>query len=201
MALDNQALELINNIIKISKLKLLSSTETVPIYLRDLIAEYIDEHTDDLKSKNIYVEIEDYRDSRIPVVGDKDLIELAISNLLSNAAKYVDENGRVRIEIDDLQGNIRLKLMDNGIGIPKDDLQKIFQQFYRASNIKKRKSEGTGLGLSLVQEIIHHHHGSISVDSPSEIGDEKRPGTCFTIVLPYESDDADAELEPLKKSL
>ena len=183
-------------------MKLLSSTDTVDIYLCDLIKEYVDEHTDDLKSKNIYVEIEDSRDSRVPIIGDKDLIDLAISNLLSNAAKYVDENGRVRIEIDDYRGNIRLKLMDNGIGIPKEDLNQIFKQFYRASNIKKRKSEGTGLGLSLVQEIINHHHGSISVESPSEIGDEMRPGTCFTIVLPYasnDSDPADAELETLKR--
>ncbi len=190
----DQALELINDIVKLSKLRLLSSTETKKLFLDDLIKEYVDEHTDDLKSKNIYVEIEDLRDARFPIVGDKDLINLAISNLLSNAAKYVDENGRVRMEIDEFQGNIRLRLMDNGIGIPKEDLKQIFQQFYRASNIKKRRSEGTGLGLSLVKEIILHHNGSIAVDSPSEIGEEGKPGTCFTIILPYlsvSSEDSD----------
>jgi signal transduction histidine kinase len=200
----DQALELINDIVKISKLKLLSSTEQSTIYLSDLIREYVEEHTDDLKSKNIYVEIEDFRDSRIPILGDKDLIELAISNLLSNAAKYVDENGRVRIEIDEYQRNLRLRLMDNGIGIPREDLKNIFQQFYRASNIKKRRSEGTGLGLSLVQEIIHHHKGVILVDSPSEIGEENKPGTCFTIILPYafeELEKHEASLKPLEGGL
>ncbi len=74
--------------------------------------------------------------------------------------------------------------MDDGIGIPQNDLPKIFNDFYRASNAKSVSSEGSGLGLSVVKQIVERHKGTITVNSPSEIGTKDFPGTTFEIKLP-----------------
>jgi signal transduction histidine kinase len=194
----DQALHLINSILNISKLKLLEKTEDTKIYPGELINDYLEEHSDSLNKKNINVEVIDTRKMRKPISGDETLIKLAFSNIISNAKKYVLENGIVRIKIDYDNEFVRIKVADNGIGIPEDDLHKIFNQFYRASNTRKFDAEGTGLGLSIVKEIINHHNGTIEAVSPSEIGDKDNPGTEFIIKLPYILEDS---TEPLLQPL
>ena len=113
------------------------------------------------------------------------MLDLAFSNLIGNAVKYVSNEGIVHINISENENKLAVAVCDNGVGIPDKDRENIFKDFYRASNIRK-DFEGTGLGLSFVKQIVERHKGQIDVESPSELGDDQNPGCCFTITLPYE---------------
>jgi signal transduction histidine kinase len=84
----------------------------------------------------------------------------------------------------DSQNGIEIKVCDNGVGIPSGESENIFQEFFRASNIKHKGYEGVGLGLTVVKQIITKHGGNITVQSPSSLAYENHPGTCFIITLP-----------------
>ena len=109
---------------------------------------------------------------------DKNAMELAINNLLDNAIKFSSGKIVVDIIVEKDENNLFLKISDNGIGIHKKDLNKIFEKFYRGRNASRHTSTGTGLGLTLVRQIVEAHSGEISVDS--KVGS----GSTFTIILP-----------------
>ena len=138
-----------------------------------------------IQSKNINFNLIDDRKNKIKIKGDLLLLEIAFSNLINNAIKYVKENGVIEIKLNSDNENIIISISDNGIGIPRKDLKNIFKDFYRASNIKQKSYEGTGLGLSFVKQIIERHNGKIEVHSPFDLGDEKNPGTSFTVTIPF----------------
>jgi signal transduction histidine kinase len=109
---------------------------------------------------------------------DKNAMEQAINNLLDNAIKFSSGKIEVEIIVEKDENYLFLKVSDNGIGIHKEDLNKIFEKFYRGKNAPRHTSTGTGLGLTLVRQIIEAHNGEISVDS--KVGS----GSTFTIILP-----------------
>jgi len=113
-----------------------------------------------------------------PIAIDKNAMEQAINNLLDNAIKFTSGKIVVEIIVEKDENNLFLKVSDNGIGIHKEDLDKIFEKFYRGRNAPRHTSTGTGLGLTLVRQIIEAHRGEISVDS--KVGS----GSTFTIILP-----------------
>ena len=110
------------------------------------------------------------------VVLDGSLLRLILDNLLSNAIKYSPEGGLIEVELSPQAQEIRLRISDQGIGIPPDDQGKLFKAFYRASNIGI--TPGVGLGLVIVKECVELHQGRVEVES--EVG----AGTTFTIILP-----------------
>ena len=117
------------------------------------------------------------------VDGDCDQLEQVFTNLLSNAVKFTPAGGSVRVSAgtapSELSGPmVRVSVTDTGIGIPADDLPKLFQRFFRASNATSAAIPGTGLGLAIVQDIVHQHGGELQVSS--EVG----RGTTFTVQLP-----------------
>lgn len=112
---------------------------------------------------------------------DPDLIELAISNLLENSVKYSTSPAKIRIEVHQEQDEIKIIIVDHGIGIPQGDLEHIFNRFYTVSKAHSRKLGGAGLGLSIVKTVIDKHGGSIAVDSQLGVG------TRFTIIFPVHS--------------
>ena len=112
------------------------------------------------------------------ILGDKEKIEQVITNLLSNAIKYSPDGGNVIIHITDEQDKMIIDIQDEGLGIPKEALPKLFQKFYRVDNSDHRRIGGTGLGLAIVEEIVKSHDGSITVDS--NFG----KGSTFTIAFP-----------------
>lgn len=97
--------------------------------------------------------------------GDEEEIELLFSNLISNAIKYTPEEGRVGVKLIKEDRVIKVEVSDTGIGIPREDQEKIFQEFYRAPNAKKLIREGTGLGLPIVKRIVESYGGRIEVQS------------------------------------
>jgi two-component system OmpR family sensor kinase len=112
------------------------------------------------------------------ITGDRDLLVLAVYNLVENALKFTCETDSVEIRVNEDGRAILIEVADSGVGIPAEDVSKIFEELYRGSNA--RTTEGSGLGLALVYRIIAQHSGQISVRSSQE---EPR-GTVFTIRLP-----------------
>jgi len=121
-----------------------------------------------------------YEASPISLMGDRERLEQVVVNLLSNALKYTPSGGRISVTADKTDGEVRIIVHDNGIGIPKKDLPRLFERFYRVDKARSRRSGGTGLGLSIAREIVEGHHGTIRVDS---IPDQ---GTTVTVTLPEE---------------
>lgn len=112
------------------------------------------------------------------IYADKDRIEQVIINIISNAIKYTPSGGRISVFAGCIYNEVYIKIVDNGVGIPKEDVPRIFERFYRVDKARSRELGGTGLGLAIAQEIIQAHHGSISIES------EQGKGTEVIIKLP-----------------
>jgi two-component system phosphate regulon sensor histidine kinase PhoR len=112
------------------------------------------------------------------VAGRRSDLERAISNLVDNAIKYTDKGGWVSVEVEPGDGQIAVIVEDTGIGIPAEDLPRIFERFFRVDKSRSRHMGGTGLGLSIVKHVVQAHGGSIEVDS------KPGHGARFTVLLP-----------------
>ncbi len=181
----NEAIEMINDVLKVSKLRLLDEIAIDEVELSEVIVKIVKKQTINLRAKHIMLNFFDGRTFKKKIKGDKFLLEIAFSNLIGNAVKYVGTNGLIELDLLDNENEIEIEIADSGIGIPAADLDKIFSDFFRGSNIKDRSYEGTGLGLSIVKQIIERHKGNISVASPSKLQMPGRPGASFKIRLPY----------------
>lgn len=112
--------------------------------------------------------------------GDRARIEQVLINMISNAIKYTHDGGRIRITAGRKDECVWCAVRDNGIGIPKEDVARVFERFYRVDKARSRESGGTGLGLSIAYEIVERHKGKIDVQS------QKGKGTTITVTLPIE---------------
>jgi signal transduction histidine kinase len=113
-----------------------------------------------------------------PVLADPKNIEEIFNNLFSNALNYSPDGGEVKISAKMLGDFMEIKVADQGIGIPPEEIPKIFEKFYRVKDPKTRRVTGTGLGLSIVKGIVEAHRGSIDVQSVINLG------TSFRVLLP-----------------
>jgi heavy metal sensor kinase len=143
----------------------------------DLIIESCEQQRHRAKSKGVNVELE--KIEAIEVEGDNLRLRQMLRNLLDNAIKYTEPGGTVKVELG-LYGNqyCQFKVEDTGIGIPTAHLPNIFDRFYRVDNARSREQGGSGLGLSIVKQIVEAHGGKISVTS------EVNCGTCIYVQLP-----------------
>jgi len=112
------------------------------------------------------------------VSGDPDYLERAVANLLDNAVKYTPAKGAIRLSAKADAASVAIVVSDNGIGIPAQDLPRIFERFYRVDKSRSREMGGTGLGLAIVKHIAQAHGGTVEVSS------EAGKGSTFRIVLP-----------------
>ncbi len=113
-----------------------------------------------------------------PVYADKDGIERVVLNILTNSIKYTPEKGEIKIYVGFVYNDAYIKVIDNGIGIPEEDLTRIFERFYRVDKARSRELGGTGLGLSIAKEILNQNNGDI--DIKSEVG----KGTEVVVKIP-----------------
>lgn len=114
----------------------------------------------------------------IMVTVDKDRIEQVLLNILSNAIKYTQEGGRIDIDAMRIDGQARVIVTDNGMGMAESEIPRIFERFYRVDKARSRAMGGTGLGLSISKQIVEEHGGSIEIES------QEGKGTKATLVLP-----------------
>ena len=108
---------------------------------------------------------------------DKERISLVLQNLVENAIKYTPEYGSIELKVTVDEGHLKISVRDNGVGIPKEDTDKIFTKFFRASNVIRMETEGTGLGLFIAKNIVEKHGGIIEMES------EEGKGTMFTFTV------------------
>ncbi|WP_088102276.1 ATP-binding protein [Halalkalibacter urbisdiaboli] len=111
---------------------------------------------------------------------DPDRIEQVLTNLLHNAIRHTSEKGTVRLVISPYEEGVRFEIIDNGSGIPEEDLPYVFERFYKADKARTRDRGGTGLGLAIAKNIVEAHKGTISVHS------KINEGTTFSFFLPHE---------------
>lgn len=104
------------------------------------------------------------------VLGDRELIQQVLSNLITNSIKYGSKDGRTQIGLYDMNENVLVEVSDNGIGIDQKHLPRIFERFYRADKNRSRELGGSGLGLSIVKHIIEAHHQTLNVRSSPNVG-------------------------------
>lgn len=183
----DEAIELTNNILKISKLRLFDEDVKEAVHIELIIGAILKKLDAMIRQKRIKITYKDERETKVPVNGDPVLIEIALSNLIGNAVKYVTHDGKVEIKLSSENNELVISISDNGIGIPESDQSKIFNDFYRASNIKNESYEGSGLGLSIVKQVVTRYGGNVSVKSPSHLAEKNKPGTTFIVTLPANS--------------
>ena len=111
---------------------------------------------------------------------DTDKFAQVIDNIMNNAIKYSPNGGTITVKLHSEQKQIVLSIADQGLGIPREDLTKIFDRFYRVDKARSRAQGGTGLGLAIAKEIVEEHHGHIWANS------SEGNGSTFYIALPYE---------------
>jgi two-component system phosphate regulon sensor histidine kinase PhoR len=113
-----------------------------------------------------------------PIYGSRDWFKQLMLNLIDNAIKYTPEGGRVKVTAYQREKNIFISVKDTGIGIPKKDIPRLFERFYRVDKARSRKVGGTGLGLAIVKHIVIAFEGEIKVKS------EEGKGTEFLVRIP-----------------
>lgn len=129
-----------------------------------------------------YEIVRDYPITSVWIEIDTDKMTQVIDNILNNAIKYSPDGGKITVSMKTTDDQMILSISDQGLGIPKEDLPKIFDRFYRVDKARSRAQGGTGLGLAIAKEIIKQHNGFIWAKS------EYGKGSTFTIVLPYDRD-------------
>ena len=168
---------LINGILDISKME----SNTIEIVRKPINATSVAkraaeslEHVAGKKKVRLQTDIAEYLPE---LMGDENKIYSMITNLVNNAIKFTPENGTVSVSAQLVNNELVVKVSDTGMGIPKDDMSKIFGRFYRVHRPGKQ-IQGTGLGLAIVKEIVIRHDGRIDVESKIE------KGSTFTVYLP-----------------
>lgn len=117
-------------------------------------------------------------DRRTEVYGDAALLGIALNNLIANAIQYSPSGSRVGIGVSDRDGVVEIAVTDQGVGIPEDEVERVFERFYRSDPARSRNTGGTGLGLAIVKHVVQNHGGDIRVWS------QPGRGSTFTIRLP-----------------
>ena len=145
------------------------------INLTELSEKAVGNFEADIDKKNLKVSIDG---TSSDIFADRDRISQVLINLVSNAVKYTPENGVIKIFISEDKQFVRLRVNDNGIGIPQDELPYVFERFYRADKSRNRMTGGSGIGLAIVKSIVSAHGGMVEAES------HLNEGSCFIVKLP-----------------
>lgn len=170
-------LKLVNSLLDFSRIEA-GRVEAVyqPTYISGLTAELASAFRSAMERAGLEYVVECDRVAD-PVYVDRDMWEKIVLNLLSNAFKFTME-GRVSVILQSLEDHVQLQISDTGIGVPKEEIPRLFERFHRVEGARGRTQEGTGIGLALVHELVKIHHGTLEVTS------EEGVGTTFTVTLP-----------------
>lgn len=168
---------IVDNLLTLAKADIGTSVVTMQdVWLRPVIQELQEDCELLAARKNISITVGSLDDALI--TGDPLRLRQLFLNLIDNAIKYTPENGSVELSLIRENGHAKVRVKDNGIGIPQDELPKIFDRFYRVDKARTREFGGSGLGLSIAQWITEIHGGTIAVES------EVNMGSIFTVILP-----------------
>lgn len=181
----NRMMRMVSDLLSLSRID--NATSHLDIELTNFTAfiTFILNRFDKIRSQNDdkkYEIIRDYPINSTWVEIDTDKMTQVIDNIINNAIKYSPDGGKITVSMKTTETQMILSISDEGLGIPKKDLPKIFDRFYRVDKARSRAQGGSGLGLAIAKEIIKQHNGFIW--AKSEYGKE----STFTIVLPYDKE-------------
>ena len=183
----NRMMRMVTDLLSLSRID--NETSQLDIELTNFTAfiTFILNRFDKIKSQSQedtkkYELIREYPITPIWVEIDTDKMTQVIDNILNNAIKYSPDGGKIKVGMKTTDAQLIISISDEGLGIPKKDLPRIFDRFYRVDKARSRAQGGTGLGLAIAKEIIKQHKGFIWAKS------EYGKGSTFTIVLPYDKD-------------
>lgn len=181
----NRMMRMVSDLLSLSRID--NATSHLDIELTNFTAfiTFILNRFDKIRSQNDdkkYEIIRDYPINSIWVEIDTDKMTQVIDNIINNAIKYSPDGGKITVSMKTTDTQMILSISDEGLGIPKKDLPKIFDRFYRVDKARSRAQGGSGLGLAIAKEIIKQHNGFIWAKS------EYGKGSTFTIVLPYDKE-------------
>lgn len=148
------------------------------INLEDIIKKVIAMEDSKIKEKEINLTFKKSFTPLAVVKGDSEKLYLALQNIIENAVNYTFKKGDVEIFLEETAENFKIEVKDNGAGIPKEEIGRLFNKFYRGSNVIRMQTEGTGLGLFITKNIIDRHNGKIEIDS------KEGKGTKISIFIP-----------------
>ena len=166
--------KLVEDIMKISKLESDKTIEKTQLNLKNIVVAIVDSLMIEADKKNVKFKLS-LNDCLIN--GNYDSIYSLIFNLVDNAIKYNKTNGKITIKLQEVSNNVILSVKDTGIGIPKEDLDRIFERFYRVDKSRSKDSGGTGLGLAIVKHSLIVNNATIKVES------ELKKGSTFTVTF------------------
>jgi len=164
-----KCMDFITSLLKLTRMKLTGRLEVERVSLRNCIFNSLASIQNRAQKKSIVVshQIDPAVDE---VMGEAVLIEETVTNLLFNAVKYTPEGGKVCLEVTRNGEFIQVKVADTGIGVPEADLERVFDEFYRADNAREAERDGTGLGLAFAKEVVERHGGRIWVENNPDGG-------------------------------
>jgi len=174
---NERMIRLINDLLDVSRIeegRLLYDQEDARI--EDVLDSVIEASQEMLRNKNMVLEVNKKETPKVKI--DKEKIGVVIQNLLENAIKYTEQGGKIKITLDNDEKNVIFKIEDSGVGIPKSQQDRIFTKFFRAENVTRMETNGTGLGLYTTKNIVQAHKGQIWFES------EENKGTTFYFTIP-----------------
>lgn len=174
----DRMVRLVSDLLQLSRLDYQQTRwDKKPLDLGCVVEEVVSKLDVSLKQKSMTVKL-NIPEGLPRVLGDKDRLEQVVLNIVGNAVKYTPEHGHIRVGLEQSGESLVLSVQDDGIGIPEEDLPRIFERFYRVDKARSRELGGTGLGLAIAKQIIEAHDGSIEIES------EYGKGTLVRVVLP-----------------
>jgi two-component system, OmpR family, sensor histidine kinase SenX3 len=181
---------LVQQIIELSRLQSDDPLETpTKVCLDDVLGFAVDSSAIDASSKRI--EVVTSGTSGLEVLGNEKQVTAAVANLVSNAVSYSPEDSTVLVSTKAVDGNVEVSVVDQGIGIPHREIDRIFERFYRIDPARHRSTGGTGLGLSIVKHVAATHGGDVRVWSV------EGQGSTFTLTLPQHLSDGDVSRDEI----
>lgn len=176
----NRLKRLIDDILLLSFIEKNENIVQESICIYDVFIEVYDMTSYIAKSKNINISYE-FSDKSIRVLGNRDHIKQVFLNLIDNAIKYTNEDKNISVKVYSQEDKIVIMVEDEGVGIPLEDINRIFERFYRVDKARSREVGGTGLGLAITKHIVKSLGGTITVKS--ELG----KGSKFTVIIPQKN--------------
>jgi len=189
----NRLASLVQDIIQLSRLQSAEAVANAALLdLSGVVAEAVERNHFLAESKQIRIRVDAPRGHKI--YGDHEMLSTAIKNLIENAILYSEEGSQVGVGLRAVDGIAEISVADNGVGIPAEEQDRIFERFYRVDASRSRQTGGTGLGLSIVKHVALNHRGDVRLFSQPGLG------STFTLRLPVADKNAD-DLSPQKESV
>lgn len=179
-----RATRTIDDLLELSRIESAVATEFQPVWIADVVREAVGRVAELASRNEIRISTLDPvddggpRSEQIAVDGDRRYLASAIGNLVENAVKFSDRGGTVQVRVATEDGFAVISIVDGGAGIPRHDLDRVFERFYRVDRARSRTTGGTGLGLSIVRHVAQLHGGTVSVESV------EGEGSTFTFRVP-----------------